>query len=313
MSVFAPTGLGWHLEKMGLTMDAYGGGRFSGNLAARNLVLPKGNVWYVDAGVSASKSGKSWNTAFKTIQEAINAHNALIDWSDWVDNFSVIVVAPGLYAEALTPAYNAAIIGLGSRSADAMAEIHPTTGAALAGTALGLQLINLWLESEDADVLDFGTVHGLHIKDCVLRVGDSQAGTKSFIDVSGSMKEASIINTHFSSGAGTMAFGINCPVGCTYFHNTLIEHCIIDGIKSAGTGIYVDGSTVTTGTVIRDNVIRITGAGKGIDDNNGACLCVNNHISVSVAGTAIETANQFMTVGNHTVVANTGAIVDSGS
>ena len=45
---------------------------FQGNVYARNLISFAEDVWYVDSSVSSSGNGKTWRTAFKTIQEGVD-------------------------------------------------------------------------------------------------------------------------------------------------------------------------------------------------------------------------------------------------
>jgi len=133
-----------NLERLGLLVPGNRTATFDGVFKADNLVVPDGNIYYVDNRLSASGNGSSWARAFITLQEAITASNADIDWAadNWLVN-NYIYVAPGVYAEELTPAYSCTIIGMGVLGTDTCAEVHPTSGSALTGTLLGAHIINM--------------------------------------------------------------------------------------------------------------------------------------------------------------------------
>jgi len=99
--------------------------------------------YYVNklSGSDTRGSGKSWEGAYATIEKAITAANATLDWSTspWADNH-VIHIAPGKYAENLTAMpYGATILGYGD-SWDLDGEngvcIAPATGAAVDVTSI---------------------------------------------------------------------------------------------------------------------------------------------------------------------------------
>lgn len=60
-----------------------------GNLAARNFIVPSGEVWYVNKNNAVTGNGTSWDLAFKTITEAIAA----------AGDYDTILIEEGVYDE----------------------------------------------------------------------------------------------------------------------------------------------------------------------------------------------------------------------
>ena len=300
--------------KFGINVDAQNLELLNGTITSQNVRAPWGSVFYVDKKVSASRGGRSWANAFKTIQEAITASNALIDWAEspWlVDNY--IFIAPGEYAENLTPAYSCHIIGLGTLGTDTAVEIHPTTGACLAGTGLGLHLKNLRFEVTDANpCLDFGICNNTIIEDCEIVCGVAGTGTHGISTENATHLWVKRCDFQFGGGSGGFSHGIYAAGGADkYFHHCRIEHNNIQGIRNAGTGIYIQNTCTASNAKIDGNVIKIPTTGKGIDDNNGGSLCCNNIISVAGAGDAIEHAGGVNMVINNRVCVNGVAALEN--
>lgn len=280
---------------------------FDGKFFARNFIAPNGRVYYVDKGITTSGNGSRWSKAFKTIQEAITASNSTIDWgaNPWlVDNW--IVVAPGEYAEALTAPYSAHIIGMGVLGTDTAVEIHPALGSPLSGTGLGLHLANLRFETtESKDVIDFGICNNCFIENCELVCGVAATGAHAFLSTE-NCTHLRLYNCSLQYGGGGVPYdyGLHFAGGADKFlHHSDIKGNIIQGVKSAGTGIYIQNTCTATNTIIQENIIKIAGIAKGIDDNNGGTLCVRNNITIAGAGDAIEHAGGAgMTINNQVVV-----------
>jgi len=245
---------------------------------------------------------------FETIQEAITASNATIDWAatPWlVDNY--IYIATGEYAEALTPAYSCTIIGMGVLGTDTAAEIHPAAGSALSGTGLGLRLRNLWLEAETAvPVINFGICNNTEILGCNIVMGIAGLATMGIYTTNAS--HLTVKGCHFDSGVADLPYGIYALGGADkYFHACRIEDNII---RATTAGIYIAADCTASGTSIRRNtIVRPV---KGIDDNNGNTWCTENYISASTD--AIEHANSSSKcIGNHVINNVTGAMEHSGT
>lgn len=265
------------------------------------------DIWYVDSnndGTGVSTDGLSWETAFATIQEAITAHNATIDWSATPMRYGAIFVAPGVYAENLTPAYYCWIIGTGVHGTDTMAEIHPTTGSCLTGTLLGAGLLNLWFETNQAvDCLNIGICNNSEIAYCTFTNGAAVAATALSTD---NCTHLHFHHNYVESGQTTgMAHGLYFQGGSNkYAHNIHIHD---NSIITTTTGVYIASNcTASEARIGPANFIRCTAAGSiGVDDNNNVSLVYGNWIS---AIDAIEHGGgAAFTVGNSVVNNGTGA------
>lgn len=304
-------GLTGALRRVGINRVA-GGIEIDGNLVAGNIESPWGTTFYVDSGKSTSGNGRSWKNTFSTIQEAITASNAQVDWSatPWlVDNY--ILVAPGLYEEELTPAYSCHIIGQGVLGTDGSAEIHPTSGSALAGTGLNMHLVNLRFETETAvPVIDFGICNNVIIEGCEIVSGIAGLATHGISTENASYLQVRKCYFPFGGGGSGLTHAIYAAGGADkYFHACRIVDNDIVGVRSGGVGIYIQSNCTATQAIIKDNVIVIGGTGIGIDDNNGGSFCCRNIVSIAGAGTAIDHAGGAkMTVDNHVCVSGSGAI-----
>jgi len=268
------------------------------------------SIWYVDSNLSASKDGLSWDTAFITVQEAITANNALVDWSATPMLYGVIYVAPGVYDENLTPAYYCHIIGTGIRGTDTSAEIHPTTGSCLTGTLLGARLINLRFEVNEAvDCLNIGICNNSEIAHCVFTNGAAVAATALSTD---NCTHLHFHHNYVESGQTTgMKHGLYFQGGANkYAHNI---HVHDNSIVTTDTGVYIAGGcTASEARIGPFNMIRCSGgSSKGVDDNHGGSIVYGNWIR---AIDAIEHAGgASFTIGNSVVNNATGAKETSGS
>jgi len=248
-----------------------------------------------------TNTGYDWDNAFKTVQAAITASNATVDWSYTPKKYNRIYVKPGVYAENLTPAYYCHIIGLGIPGTDTQAEIHPTTGSCLTGTLLGAGLQNLWFEVNEAlACLDIGIGNNSYIGDCVFTNGDAVAAWGIDTDTA---THLTIERCRFESGQTTgLAYGIYARGGADkYWHCCVVRDCYINASTA---GIWIQNTCTASGAMIGPGNV-IVGAAKGIDDNSGTTYCVGNFIS---ATDAIEHANSTtMCVGNSVTNNGTGA------
>ena len=120
---------------------------------------PPANVWYVDGALSVAGDGKSWNSAFRTIQAA---HDAALAGDR-------VLIAPGDYDETVTITKdNLTFKGMGARGAVAVAPSAANgiawviDGTTATGRVEEVQLINVGGEGG-------GTGGGLHVKGNVRR------------------------------------------------------------------------------------------------------------------------------------------------
>jgi len=276
------------------------------------VVGPLGVDYYVDgsgnnANASDSNAGTEPELPFLTLQAAITASNATINWSYTPKNYNRIWVTPAVYAESLTPAYYCEIIGMGTHGTDTMAEVHPAAGSALSGTGLGLILRNMRFESETAvPVLDFGICNNSMIIDCEIVRGI--AGLATMAIQTDNATHLRLIRNRILSGVANFPTGFQFLGGADKFlHASLIWQ---NWIWAATTGIDIPANCTASGTVIQDNVIArpVT----GISDLNGGTFCTGNKITASTD--AINHANlSSMCVDNHVLNNVTGAIEYTGT
>jgi hypothetical protein len=273
-----------------------------------SLILASADdVWYVDSnndGTGVSTDGLTWDTAFATIQEAITAHNALIDWTATPMRYGAILAAPGVYDENLTPAYYCWLIGTGIQGTDTATEIHPTTGACLTGTLLGSGLINLWFETNDGtECCDIGICNNSEVAYNTFANGAAVA-TPAF--TTDNCTHLHFHHNSVESGQTTgMQHGLYFQGGSNkYAHNVNVHD---NKIITTDTGIYVAANcTSSEARFGPHNFIRCTGGSSiGVDENNGVGYVFGNWIS---ANDAIEHAGgAAYTIGNSVVNNGTGA------
>ena len=278
------------LIRLGIDSDGKNVDIFDGKLSAQNFRVPSGESFYVDASVSVSGTGKSWSEAYLTVQEAIDASNGTIDWgaSPWlVDNY--IYIAPGLYAEALTPPYSCHMIGEGVLGTDTACEIHPAAGSAITGTGLGLHIRNIWFEAVNAvPIIDFGICNNTIFDNCVF------APAAATVTHGISFENAShfqLRNCYFTNGLGSggITHGLYFAGGADkYMHGCRIVGNVFHEMQSFG--IWIQNTCTASASYIVDNVIHVIGTGTGIHDANGNTYCIGNHIIVDGAGDAISHA-----------------------
>ena len=233
-----------------------------------------GNRWFVNASVSASGDGKTWDAAFKTVLEAIN--------SAGTNDF--IYIAPGSYSITATLSLVTAgvkMIGSGGMFSettlitgavdllDIDASNVEVAGIAFEGTTNAKNCINL------ADTV---LAKNCHIHDCMLIGGgsgkaeygiwqDATQDSENLIVENCSFKgfdttalqvnatNATIQNNHITTIAG--AIGIeHVPTtgarpGAKYIDN------VIMGVASTDTGIKITGTpTAGTYSMIRNMVLN---------------------------------------------------------
>lgn len=269
------------------------------------LLLGVDKVYFVDnVNGDDGNDGLSIEAQKKTIQSAITASNATINWSYTPKKYNAILVKPGVYDENLTPAYYCKIIGTGVYGTDTMAEIHPTTGVCITGTFLGLILWNLHFEVNEAvDCLDTGICNNSEVAYCTFASGAA-------VTANGLTTE-NCTHLHFhhnsiESGYQTFGYGLYFGGGSDKFAHNIRVHDNV--IFAATAGIYIHDNCTASQAVIGPNNV-ISRPTTGIYDGNGTSTIVGNYIT---AGTdAISHANTTsMCIGNY-VINNVTAALES--
>jgi hypothetical protein len=295
----------------GILPDREGIWGFRGTARYGKVAGDTGLNYYVDGNhpnADDNNDGTDPEAPFETIQAAITASNALIDWAVTPSEFNTIWIAPGEYAENLTPPYYCAMIGTGlANGGDVNVDVIPAAGSPLAGTGLGLYLYNIRFTANTAvPVLDFGVMNSCVIENCMVIDGNPGLATVGIdtTDAGGSQ----IINCNIGYTASPMPIGIRSTGD---FFDCHIYGCLI---KAATTGIDLSGAALCGGSTAGRNVIW-TGIGgtltTGIDDSAvGDLLCFGNWIT---AVDAINHADATMTIDNHVQDAGVGAIETVGT
>ena len=276
---------------------------------------PQGNVYYVDGSHPDAmdvNDGTDPNEPKATIQSAITASNATIDWAATPPyvGFNHIIVSPGEYAENLTPPYYCRVIGLGlatGNTTDVCVDIHPAAGSALAGTGLAAHFINIRFTTDTAvPVIDFGVMNSCIFEGCAITDGNPGLATVG-IDTTDA-NSSWIINCVFKGNSNPLTIGIRSTGD---FYSCRV---VANEICAVTTGIDLSGAALVGNAVIAHNMIWGGGAvllGTGIDDSVvGDSLCVGNWIT---ATDAISHADAAMTIDNHVQNAGVGAIETAGT
>jgi len=189
--------------KAGITSDGVNVD-IGGNLSARNMVDPPGNVYYVDDSVSASGDGTSWDEAYKTISEAVDAASA----------FSDIYIAPGDYDES-------GVLDI------------TTEGLRLIGS--GDMHRNVSMLYRTSGSYDLMTINAHHCEIIGLALS-AAPDTKSGIVISGASAsyKTRIANCRLDGWSGEYGIYLNESP------DTIIENCVIRSWNTAG--IYVNST-----------------------------------------------------------------------
>jgi len=269
--------------------------------------------YYVDgnhANASDNNDGTDPEAPFETIQAAITASNALIDWGDTPSEFNTIWIAPGEYAENLTPPYYCRVIGTGlatGNTTDVCVNVHPADGSALAGTGLGSCWYNIRFTTDTAaPVIDFDVMNSCVFESCSITDGNPGLATVG-IDTTDA-NSSWIVGCFFKGNSNPLTIGIRSTGD---FYSCRVIGCEICAVT---TGIDLSGATLCGNSVAAHNMIWGGGAvllATGINDSAvGDLLCVNNYIT---ATDAINHADANMTIANHVIDAGVGAVELAGT
>uniref|UniRef100_A0A6M3IF65 Putative pectate lyase n=1 Tax=viral metagenome TaxID=1070528 RepID=A0A6M3IF65_9ZZZZ len=243
---------------------------------------------YVNKLMSASGVGTSWDTAYKTIAEAITAANATIDWgaSPWAPGIE-IHIALGSYAEALTSLpYGCTMIGHGD-AWDADGEngvrIKPASGVAVdVNSMINTKIKNINFEVVGATkVFDAAIMNNVLFEHCRF-AGPPEATTATVGLYTTDSVMVTVRDCRFEY--------LDCGIECLYDSSgDIMVRWLIDrnfftwiseaGIRFGGTDLLVRASHIF------QNMIH--GGGEtlavGIDDNSGdeSCGVFGNYINAT--------------------------------
>jgi len=270
---------------------------------------PQGLVYYVDGShpnATDSNDGTDPNEPFATIQAAITKNNATIDWAAVPPYTGVnwIIIAPGEYAENLTPPYYCKVIGLGlATGGDVCVHVHPAAGSAVAGTGLACYWYNIRFTTDTAaPILDFGVCNSCVFDSLLISDGNPGLATVGLdmTDAGGTK----ILDCQFIGNSNPLTIGIRSTGD---FYGCVIKGCQIEAVT---TGIHLsDGAGLTGMSLITEN--NIAYPVNGIVTATAGPMVTHNWIAASVDAISHPDANR--TIDNHTIVAGAGAIETVGT
>ena len=258
--------------------------------------------YFVDGNVSASGTGLTWATAFKTLSEAILASNTSIALSDnrwWARRNRIFACGDMELDEDLTVLPEKCdVIGVGT---DLWPYPRFIGNHTIAAATPGVRFINMGFvdEAGDSDVFTIPAgCHGLSFIGCHFWPKGDAGNTSKGLTITDCVG-VRIVDCQFDlqNGNATHIFAtaINMA-GSTFMYDLLIENCHI----TATIGIAIaDGNLL--GSLIRNNVIRATGL--TIDDNSDECQIIDNRLisdgaSDTSAACATFDFNLLLAVGN---------------
>ena len=251
-------------------------------------------VYFVSKGGN-STTGKSWETAFTTLTAAITAQRAMRADKPSAEQSveAYIIMAPGDYNENITSfPFSTNIIGLGKLGTDKATRIYPDVGSPLAGTVSGLGLYNLrfQVKTTAVDCLDFNVFNCSIIDGCEFVTDTNDAvNALSTQDCQNTIIRNCRV---YSQDAGLFTRGFYFGGGADkYLQGCRVENNYIEGLDPTGTGIYIQNTCTVTGTLLRNNIIIITGAGTGIDDDSDGAVVIDNFV-YTVGGTEYDIGNK---------------------
>ena len=262
-----------------------------------------GNRWFVDASVSATGDGKTWETAFLTILEAINSVSAN----------DVIYIAPGSYTQtaALSITTNGIrLIGSGGKQSEATlitgavdlldidASNVEVAGIAFEATTNTMDCINL---------ADTTAAKNVHIHDCMFIGGGSGKGEYGIWQDATQDSENLIVEDCYFEGFDTTALQVNAT-------NALIRRNTIRTIAGAIGIEHVPTTTARPGAKFFDNeVLGINSTDTGIkitgSPSAGLVTFCGNMI-INCATTITAAKGDTNCIENYTTNATGGVLFD---
>lgn len=241
----------------------------TGNLwvQGNSFIASPGNVWYVDGDVTTSGNGDSWDTAFKTIQEAVTAASAEDTIYIVAKTHTDYTGDPVSYAETVIIPYaasNLAIIGVSrGRTQGGLPQIKIGAGAVAMFTvrAPGCLIANLGFNGASSTgggiLLDddytakaaFGTtIVGCHFKNCKCHATNGSLGGAIYTSAAGNCWQVLISgNTFYKNVADIVLVGTS---------NTVPQDWVIEDNIFSGPAASVDANILTEGSGINGLVIN---------------------------------------------------------
>jgi hypothetical protein len=245
-----------------------------GNFAARNFIVPSGQVWYVNKNNSVTGNGTSWELAFKTVTEAIAA----------AGDYDTILIEEGVYDEGAV--LNITQKGLRIFGMNTTNYMYGTTS--LKASAANHVILEIQADQVEIAFLSFiqnnankvisinhtAAVYKTHIHDC--HFGSATATYGVYAGATFDAVDTIVERCSFTVGAtvGVYFNATRCAVvDCTFnlaAGGTAIQHAPdtadrpytryignrIMGVNSTDTGILISNTPTLGCLTIFDNVIE---------------------------------------------------------
>ena len=229
--------------------------------------------YFVDGNVVTSGDGKSWDSAFKTLSEAIAASNTSIALPSnrwWARRNRIFALGDQeLNEDLIVLPEKCDIIGVGT-------DLYPFPrmigNHTIAAATVGVRFINMGFvdESGTADLFVIpASCHGLQFLGCTF-IAKPGGSTGKALEITNSA-HVRIVDCAFvvDSGSMTSIFATAISMEGTVLHDLLIENCRI----TATIGIVIANGSLM-GSMIRNCVIRATGF--CIDENSDDVQIIGN-------------------------------------
>ena len=287
-------GLSLNLPGTGFTLQATDGGLVPDTSSAFDVVVPQGNVLWINPSGGTWSVGSNWNTG---------APPTAAD--------TALIVAPGSYTVTLTAPATAAMLVVGGASGAQTVSVGSQTltvgGATTIGSTGTLAIQGGTFDGPDGTLINAGTIilSGGNLSDVVVNNGlmvvQGNSGLSGLITGPGSLVRVE----------GTNGFGNGTLTVATGFTNTET----IELTNAAAPG-FTTTLAVTAGTLVNQGTLSVLpGAGAGPRTLNAeldhqGTLDVQQSLSVTNAGrTFTTTAGTLAVAGGQTLTINNGTTV----
>jgi hypothetical protein len=296
------------LKQRGMSLSSEGDCDFTGAISSRNLIAPKGNVWYVDSSFTNTGHGKSRLHPKTSITEALAV----------ASDYDTIIVAPGDYDEGaaltITQAY-LKIYGDNTNRNHHSSMLYSSTATSelVIIKAHGVEIAYLGLvQAKAREAIQIGDTAGqaywkIHIHHCKfdgygtgtygiasgdtadapdIMVNDNHFRSFATAAIQGNWTRGCIENNTIIIAAGTI--GIEHVPNAGDRSNTIIRKNTIQGVNSTDTGIKLTGTPSAGAVTITENIVA--GCATTITQAaNNAYNTVNNFTSDGAGGALIDT------------------------
>jgi len=263
------------LRSLKVRDQLYVGNSISGN----GLMNTAGTVWYVNSNLSASGSGRSWETAFLTLLEAVTA----------ADDYDTILIAPASIQTIATAGITITQTGLRIFGANAnwglqASALKKSVGATpmFIISADRVEIAGLCLSMRTAAVcIQIGTVansgggiYQTYIHDCNI---EGQTGTIGIAPYDATVDPVNlVVKNNFFRGFTTTAIEANGT------RDAYIGNYIVVAANDIGITYVKDGADRAYGIIADNYIVGAKSGDTGISFSGtptaGTLMCVNNYV-----------------------------------